>query len=175
MFRYSGGGYTVAQLMMSEVTGLAFQDFMQEAALEKAGMRQSTYENPLPQRLVAMAASGYKSNDDALPGRFHTYPEMAAAGLWTTASDLARFVIEIQKSREGRSNQVRKQATIEEMLRPEKQNYGLGFSISERDGIKQFGHDGSDAGFQAQLSATVDGRGVVVMTNSDNGGRSRPR
>jgi CubicO group peptidase (beta-lactamase class C family) len=171
MFRYSGGGYTVAQLMMIEVTSVPFQDFMQRAVLEKAGMRQSTYENPLPQRLAAVAASGYKSNGDVVPGRYHTYPEMAAAGLWTTASDLARFVIEIQKSREGRSNRILKQATIEEMLRPEKQNYGLGFEINERNGLKQFGHDGSDAGFQAQLSATVDGSGIVVMTNSENGSR----
>jgi CubicO group peptidase (beta-lactamase class C family) len=171
VFRYSGGGYTVAQLMISEVTGVPFQDFMQRAVLAKAGMRQSTYENPLPQRLAAVAASGYNSNGDALPGRYHTYPEMAAAGLWTTASDLARFVIEIQKSREGRSNQILKQATIEEMLRPEKQGYGLGFSINERNGLKRFGHNGSDAGFQAVLSATMDGRGIVVMTNSDNGER----
>jgi CubicO group peptidase (beta-lactamase class C family) len=170
-FRYSGGGYTVAQLMMTEVTGVPFTDFMQRAVLAKAGMRQSTFENPLPQRLTAVAASGYRGNGDAVPGRYHTYPEMAAAGLWTTASDLARFVTEIQKGREGRSNRMLKQSTIEEMLRPEKQNYGLGFSINDRDGLKQFSHGGTDAGFQARLSGTVDGRGLVVLTNSENGGR----
>ena len=170
-WRYSGGGYTVAQLMMTEVTGLTFPELMQRAVLAKAGMRASTFENPPPQRLTDVAASGYKGNGDAVPGRYHTYPEMAAAGLWTTASDLARFVIEIQKSREGRSNRILKQATVEEMLRPEKQNYGLGFGINERDGLKRFGHGGSDVGFQALLNATVDGRGFVVMTNSENGGR----
>jgi CubicO group peptidase (beta-lactamase class C family) len=88
-FRYSGGGYTVAQLMMTDVTGAPFPVFMQRAVLEKAGMRQSTFENPLPQRLTAVAALGYRGNGDAVPGGYHTYPEMAAAGLWTTASDLA--------------------------------------------------------------------------------------
>jgi len=171
IYRYSGGGYTVMQLMLTEVTGIPFPDFMRRAVLERAGMWQSTYENPLPQRLSAVAASGYAGNGDVLPGQYHTYPEMAAAGLWTTASDLARFVIEIQKSREGRSNQILRQATIEEMLRPEKENYGLGFSITELDGIKEFVHGGSDAGFQALLRATVDGRGIVVMTNSENGSR----
>jgi hypothetical protein len=77
----------------------------------------------------------------------------------------------MQKSREGRSNQILKQATVEEMLRPQKNNYGLGFTINERDGLKRFGHGGADEGFQALISATVDGRGFVVMTNSDNGGR----
>jgi CubicO group peptidase (beta-lactamase class C family) len=170
-FRYSGGGYTVAQLMMTDVTGVRFPDFMQRVVLAKAGMRRSTFENPLPEHLAAAAASGYKGNGEAVPGRYHTYPEMAAAGLWTTSSDLARFVIEIQKAREGRSNQILTQATIETMLRPEKQNYGLGFGIIDRDGLKRFAHSGTDAGFQAVLSGTVDGRGFVVMTNSENGSR----
>lgn len=170
-YRYSGGGYTVAQLMMAEVTGRPFAEFMRQAVLEKADMGQSTYEQPLPAGLAGVAASGYRSNGDAVPGKYHTYPEMAAAGLWTTASDLARFAIEIQKSREGRSNKILKQATVEEMLREQKQGYGLGFGLSVRNGTKEFGHGGADEGFQAVLSATVDGRGFVVMTNSDNGQR----
>lgn len=169
VFRYSGGGFTVAQLLMTEVADAPFAELMQRTVLTKAGMRQSTFENPLPERLRGAAASGYKADGSVIPGRYHTYPEMAAAGLWTTASDLARFVIEIQKAREGRSNGVLKQATVEQMLRPEKQNYGLGFGITERDGLKRFGHGGTDAGFQALLSGTFDGRGVVVLTNSENG------
>jgi CubicO group peptidase (beta-lactamase class C family) len=171
MFRYSGGGYTVAQLLMTDVTGLPFPEFMRRAVLAKVGMRQSTFENPLPQRLIGIAASGYKVNGDPVPGRYHTYPEIAAAGLWTTASDLARFVIEIQKRREGRSDRMLKQATIEQMLRPEKQNYALGFGIGKQNGVIEFSHGGTDAGFQARLSATVDGRGLEVMTNSENGAR----
>jgi CubicO group peptidase (beta-lactamase class C family) len=159
--------------------GEPFPDFMQRAVLAKVGMRQSTYENPLPQRLAAVAASGYKANGAALPGRYHTHPEMAAAGLWTTASDLARFMIEMQKARGGRSNKILKQSTVEEMLRHVKQNYGLGFNtnfgigiqFTEREGLKRFGHGGASAGFQALLCSTVDGNGFVVLTNSENGGR----
>jgi CubicO group peptidase (beta-lactamase class C family) len=170
-FRYSGGGYTVAQLMMTEVTGVPFPEFMQRSVLAKAGMRQSTFENPLPARLAGVAATGYKGNGEAIPGRYHTYPEMAAAGLWTTASDLARFAITIQKAREGRASEFLKEDTVEEMLRPEKQNYGLGFNITDRDGLKRFGHGGTDAGFQALINVTIDGRGFVVLTNSENGAR----
>ncbi len=170
-YRYSGGGYTVAQLMMEEAAGMPFAEFMRQAVLEKAGMRQSTYEQPLPARLAGVAASAYGSNGDAVVGKYHTYPEMAAAGLWTTASDLARFGIEIQLSREGRSNKILRQASVEEMLLEQKQGYGLGFGVSVRGGTKEFGHNGANAGFQALLSVTEDGRGVVVMTNSDNGQR----
>jgi CubicO group peptidase (beta-lactamase class C family) len=168
-YRYSGGGYTVAQLMMTEVVGKPFAEFMHQAVLEKAGMGHSTYKQPLPARLTSVAASGYRSNGNAVPGKYHTYPEMAAAGLWTTPSDLARFAIEIQKSREGRSNIILKQATVEEILHEEKQGYGLGFSLPVNNGTKEFGHGGANDGFQALMSATFDGQGFVVMTNSGNG------
>jgi len=139
--------------------------------LSNAGMRHSTYEQPLPAALATGAASGYRSNGDAVPGKYHTYPEMAAAGLWTTAGDLAHFVIEIQKSREGRSNRILSKAAVEEMLREQKKPYGLGFGLEEVGGSPRFGHGGADEGFQALFSSTLDGQGFVIMTNSDNGMR----
>jgi CubicO group peptidase (beta-lactamase class C family) len=170
-FRYSGGGYTIMQLAMIDVSGKSFPELMKELVLSKADMSHSTYEQPLPGGLVSMAASGYRSNGDAVPGKYHTYPEMAAAGLWTTATDLARFAIEIQKSREGRSNRILSKATVEEMLHEQKKPYGLGFSLDEVSGSPRFGHGGADEGFQALFSATNDGQGFVIMTNSDNGVR----
>jgi CubicO group peptidase (beta-lactamase class C family) len=171
IWRYSGGGYTVMQLLLTEVIGRPFPVLMRDLVLNRAGMRESTYEQPLPAKLAQTAASGYRVNGEAVAGRYHTYPEMAAAGLWTTASDLARFVIEIQKSREGRSNRVLSKGTVEEMLREQKKPYGLGFGLEEVGGTIQFGHGGADEGFQAMITSTMDGKGLVVMTNSDNGGR----
>lgn len=171
LFRYSGGGYTIMQLAMTDVTGQAFPGLMHDLVLSKAGMRDSTYEQPLPGTLASRAATGYRSNGDPVPGRYHTYPEMAAAGLWTTPTDLARFAIEIQNSREGRSNRILSQATVKEMLTEQMKPYGLGFSLSQVDGSTRFGHGGSDEGFQALFSATTDGQGFVIMTNSDNGSR----
>jgi len=171
LFRYSGGGYTIMQLAMIDVTGQAFPALMHDMVLSKAGMRHSTYAQPLPGGLVDVAATGYRANGDPVPGKYHTYPEMAAAGLWTTPTDLARFAIEIQKSREGRSNRILAKATVEEMLREQKKPYGLGFGLEQVDGSSRFGHGGADEGFQARLSATMDGQGFAIMTNSDNGSR----
>jgi CubicO group peptidase (beta-lactamase class C family) len=94
---------------------------------------------------------------------------MAAAGLWTTATDMARFAIEIQKSREGRSNRILSKATVDEMLREQMKPYGLGFGLEQVDGSSRFGHGGADEGFQALLEATTDGQGFAIMANSDNG------
>ena len=90
-WRYSGGGYTIAQLAMSDTLGQAFPDLMRTLCLAPAGMSLSTYEQPLPASRLAQAAAGYRGDGSPVPGKRHVYPEMAAAGLWTTAGDLARF------------------------------------------------------------------------------------
>jgi CubicO group peptidase (beta-lactamase class C family) len=167
LWRYSGGGYTIMQLAMTDTSGKNFPDLLKDLVLSKAGMSESTYENPLPARQSTTAATGYHADGAPVPGRYHSYPEMAAAGLWTTPSDLARFCIEMQKSREGRSNRILKTETVAEMLREQKSQWGLGFALS----ANWFAHDGADDGFQALFGCSFDGKGFVVMTNSDNGGR----
>lgn len=96
-WRYSGGGYTVMQQLVVDVAGKPFPVLLDELVLGPLGMADSTYEQPLPEDRRGAAASGHRSDGGLLPGRYHTYPEMAAAGLWTTPSDLARFLIEIHK------------------------------------------------------------------------------
>ena len=100
-YRYSGGGYTVAQLAMTDVTGETFPVLMARSVLVPLGMTRSTYQQPLPDDRLPEAAVGYRSNGKPIPGLRNTYPEMAAAGLWTTASDLARFAIGMQKMLRG--------------------------------------------------------------------------
>jgi CubicO group peptidase (beta-lactamase class C family) len=170
-YRYSGGGFTMMQLMLGDVTGKPFPALLRDLVLGKAGMDRSTYEQPLPAARASNAATAYRSDGRPVPGLYHSYPEMAAAGLWTTPSDLGRFLIEMQMSHQGRSNRVLKRATVEEMLKEQKDHYGLGFGLSETSGSKRFGHGGANAGFRAMMQATHDGKGYVAMTNSDSGDR----
>jgi CubicO group peptidase (beta-lactamase class C family) len=169
IWRYSGGGFTVLQLLMTDVTGNRFPELMDRLVLSKLGMNRSTYEQPLPEASRRFAATGYDAAGRPIAGKYHTYPEMAAAGLWTTASDLARFGIEIQKSREKRSNLVLKQQSVAEMLRPQQGAWGLGFELRPDSAAPRFLHGGADEGFRAQCIFGFDGEGAVVMTNSDNG------
>lgn len=168
-WRYSGGGYTVMQLMLSNVAGETFPQLMFETVLEPIGMTNSSYEQPLPESRYAQAATAYRGDGSKWDGDWHVYPEMAAAGLWTTPTDLAKYAIEVQRAYVG-EGRVLSQDMTRQMLQPGMNNHGLGPSISE-DG-KRFGHGGSNAGFRCQLTAFIEGgRGVVVMTNSDTGGR----
>jgi CubicO group peptidase (beta-lactamase class C family) len=168
-WRYSGGGYTIAQLAMTDVTGQPFPALLQKLVLGPLGMKESTYEQPLPAGLVAAAAAGYAADGKPVEGKRHVYPEMAAAGLWTTASDLARFAIGLQKVLGGGKGPLTK-ASAQNMVTVRRDDYALGFGIRDEGGAKYFMHGGSDEGFQAQLAASENrGYGAVVMTNSDNG------
>jgi hypothetical protein len=107
---------------------------------------------------------------EAIKGHWHTYPEMAAAGLWTTPSDLALFAIELMESVEGKSNGVLSQEMSRQMLMKQSGSYGLGVSLGSDGRITTFSHGGSNEGFTCILVAHVEtGQGAVVMTNSDNG------
>jgi CubicO group peptidase (beta-lactamase class C family) len=169
-WRYSGGGTSVSQQLVMDVTRKPFAQFMKETVLDRIGMKNSTYEQPLPNQWRERAATGHRQTGEIVKGKWHTYPEQAAAGLWTTPSDLARFAIELQKSRAGKSNKVLSKAMTENMLKRQFENWGLGISVGGSGRASTFSHGGSNEGFRCQLFAYAEtGQGAVVMTNSDNG------
>jgi CubicO group peptidase (beta-lactamase class C family) len=166
--RYSGGGVTIEQQLLIDVTEKPFPQFMRETVLDRIGMKNSTFEQPLPPALAAVAASGTHGDGTVVPGKWHVYPEMAAAGLWTTPTDLARFAIEIALSKRGQSNRVLSEATVRDMLTPQIDHVGLAFFLGEHN-PDQFGHTGGNEGFQSVLVMLAEtGQGVVIMGNSDN-------
>jgi len=166
---YSGGGVTIEQQLMLDVTGKPFPTLMRELVLDKLGMIDSSYEQPLPSARAAMTAWGAYADGKPVHGKWHIYPEMAAAGLWTTPTDLAKFAIEIALSKQGKANHVLSQKMTQEMLTPVMDENGLGFFL-EKDNPGQFGHGGADEGFQALLTMNADtGNGIAMMADSDNG------
>jgi len=167
--RYSGGGVTIEQQLMMDVTGKSFPGLMREIVLDKIGMTGSSYEQPLPPRRAALTASGTYADGKVVHGRWHIYPEMAAAGLWTTPTDLSKFAIEIALSKNGKSRRVLSQEMTRQMLTPVLEDAGLGFFL-DKDNPGHFGHNGADEGFQALLTMNAEtGKGLAIMANSDNG------
>ena len=172
-YRYSGGGYTIAQLAMTDVTGQSFPRLLEALVLKPLGMTQSTYDQPLPATLVPKAAAGYYADGKEVPGKRHVYPEMAAAGLWSTPSDLARFGIGLQNILRGKPGPISK-AMAERMTTAVRDGYGLGLAVADKDGA-YFSHDGADEGFQTLFIAhKTKGYGVAIMANSDAGFKVMP-
>lgn len=172
LMEYSGGGVTLMQQALEDARGKPFEDVLRDDVLRPLGMLNSTYQNPLPPERDRRAARAHDREGRSRGAKWHVYPEMAAAGLWTTASDLARFAIEVQKSAIGQSNKVLNRTTVMEMLTPVGVgDFAVGFNIQKLGQGWYFGHSGSDWGFQADLVAhKVHGYGFAVMTNSDRGG-----
>jgi len=170
IWRYSGGGFTVMQQLLIDVTGTPFPRFMREVVLEPIGMSSSSFEQP-PAR-AALTATGYYADRSPVRGRWHVYPEMAAAGLWTTATDLARLAIEIQQTLAGRGHGVISSAMARQYVAEQKGPSGLGIIVQGNGSTLSFSHGGRDEGFDAQLVAFAQtGQGAAIMINANDNSR----
>ncbi len=168
VYRYSGGGYTVMQLLIADVANESFESFMQSKVLDVLGMKSSTFSQSPPAALAARRASAHRPGGNRIPGKLHIYPEMAAAGLWTTPSDLARYLLYVQAAVRGETGKLLTPALAKELVTPQNSGrHGLGPSIYEPGEFARFGHGGVDEGFEANMVAYVaGGQGVVIMANS---------
>jgi CubicO group peptidase (beta-lactamase class C family) len=110
-YKYSGGGILIMQVALTDLLGKSFDEMMQNTVLGPLGMSNSTYQQPLPEAMTGHAAHAHSNEAQALDAPWHVYPEQAAAGLWTTPTDLARVAIELQRALQGTSGSVLKQAT----------------------------------------------------------------
>lgn len=168
---YSNIGYTIAQILAMDISGLSFTDFTRQTVLDPLGMRHSTFEQPLPAEKILNAAAGHSPL--GVPNRVkrYAYPRLAPAGLWATASDYSKFVIEIQKSVHGKSNRVLSPELAKAMISPHDTDiYGLGVFLRGNAEGKYFGHFGDVQGFIGGFAAhRTDGYGAVIMVNNGAG------
>ena len=171
MMRYSGGGFTIMQLLVGDITGKPFPQAMREFVLDPVGMTASTYEQPLPAAMRSRATLAYQRSGEPVQGGPHTYPEMAAAGLWTTPSDLAKVALDLEAGFEGKPSRILSAAMVKQMLTHQRDGYGLGIAVNGDGPSLRIGHGGANAGYRCQWVQYPNRRqGVIVMTNSDAGG-----
>jgi len=166
--QYSGGGTTISQMIVQDVSKMPYDEFMWENVLQPMGMNNSSYTQPPANS--KNRATGYRVDGTEVKGKYHIYPEQAAAGLWTTPTDLAAYIIETQLALHGKSQKVLSQQTTQLRLTPYIDNAAaLGVFIDTKGGQKYFGHNGQDEGFVARYYGSFDnGNGVVVMSNTDD-------
>jgi CubicO group peptidase (beta-lactamase class C family) len=168
---YSGGGMEVLQQMTEDVTGIPFRTYMEDTLLHNLGMNSSGFVQPMEGPLSENAAKGHDVDGAVLPGGWNTYPELVAAGLWTTPSDLTRLIIEVQKAAVGNQGAVLSQQTATELLTMQvNSKFGLGYGLANGNGGLIFQHSGSNVGYKSYFGGYKDrGQGVAVMINGDNG------
>lgn len=177
-YRYSNLGYGILQLLLTDTTGMSFSHFMQETVLDPLEMTSSTFEQPLPQELRARATTEHDDDARPFPGKRHHFPVRAAGGLWTTPTDLARFVLEIMSSSTGRPSRVLPEPLGREMLtaqisvpdHPIAEAESLGFDLTGRGRGLAFYQTGSTWGSTCMVWGYPEtGQGAVIMTNARGG------
>ncbi|CAI3804181.1 serine hydrolase domain-containing protein [Rheinheimera sp. MM224] len=167
---YSGGGYTIIQLMMMEASKQDFPQLLQDIVFTPLDMQHSRFAARLPQQERNNAAAGHNGSGAAITGLWHQNPELAAAGMWSTPSDLAKIIIEVQKSDAGTSDKILSSPMTKTMLTRGLGETGLGFFVEQQPDRTSFSHSGGNEGFRTLLFGyTKTGQGAVVLTNSDNG------
>lgn len=173
--RYSGGGTTILQLLLSEVMGRPFPEILEERVLQPIGMADSRYDQPIVSERAARAARAHLGTGVAGTVPWHVYPELAAAGLWTTPTDLARFATSAQRALRGDAVGAITPKIAQLMTTPAGVgSFALGFQTQDRGNdalgpVWYFGHSGGNWGFRSNLLAHRDrGYGYAVMTNGSS-------
>ena len=170
-YEYSGGAVMIQQLALMDAVGKPFDELAREWVLDPIGMSSSTFEQPLSEERALRAARAHGPTGARMGDAWHVYPEQAAAGLWTTSRDLAKFAIEVQLAVAGKSTRVLSQAMAREMITPVGVGpFAVGFEMSKDGEGWYFSHGGGNWGFQCYLVAHVaKGYGAAIMLNGGNG------
>lgn len=167
---YSGLGYTLLQLALEDHLDRPFESILQDTVLRPLGLGDSSFDQILSDADAARAARGHVGIGVAVDGGWRAYPESAAAGLWTTPTDLAKLVVDVANSKRDGSGRLLSRDMARQMLSPHRDEMGLGFVVRDGDAHGHFAHSGGNAGYFAHFEMLVDsGQGVVIMTNSDAG------
>ncbi|WP_425422809.1 serine hydrolase domain-containing protein [Phaeodactylibacter xiamenensis] len=167
---YSGGGYTLAELALQDIYGATFSEIMKKWILRPANMENSEFTQPLPASDSNRVAKGHTHSAEALEGGWRNHPEQAAAGLWSNAVDLARFMTEIYDAYQGNPS-IFSQSDIESIIRDERDGHVYGFIVNRTENDLALTHYGGNAGYRTAMTISLTtGNGLVYLINSDNGG-----
>jgi len=167
--RYSGGGILITQQMLTDLTKQPYEQYMYEHVLRPLGMTNSSYNQPPAASQRRNLATGYKSNGNEVPGKYFVYPEKAAAGLWTTPTDICKYIVEMQQAYQGKSSKVLNQEMVKLHVTPYKYDVAMGTFIQNRNGEKYFNHTASNEGFTGLfIGGLTNGKGAAIFVNSDD-------
>ncbi len=170
-YAYSGGGYEIVQALIEDTTGRPFAEAMQDLLFRPLGMSDSVFVQPPPHALLGRIAAGHLANGAELPGGWRVMPELAAGGLWSTPTDLAKLLIVITRAYRGEDNWLLDRAMARTMLSPQNGGpYGLGAALAGSGSGLVAMKRGQNVGYQGYMLVFPEtGQGMVVMTASDNG------
>jgi CubicO group peptidase (beta-lactamase class C family) len=163
--KYSNPGYSIIQKLLMDVTRQEFDQVIDQLVLKPTGMENSSFKQPIPNNLMQRKAIGYTSDLEPYPYRL--FPYQAAGGIWTTPTDLSKFMIALLNDYHEGTNTLVSKETMQSIFKKYIDRYVFSFWNWGEDVV--FMHYGSNQGFNCIMYGSVlKKQGIVVMTNSDN-------
>jgi CubicO group peptidase (beta-lactamase class C family) len=169
-WNYSNEGYMILQKIIEDISGETFENYMQRVLFQPLGMSNSTFKKYRLRDSIPYLVSGHIKKGKLIKGSWPLVVESAVGGLWSTTTDISRYIIEIQSIFAGEKKGVLSRGLVEEMLKPHLNSWGLGtYTRLEADGMQYFGHTGSNFGYRLMFDASYDLRqgGFVLFFNSE--------
>jgi len=172
-WKYSGGGFTILQLIIEEVTGQKFEDYMQAQILNPLGMTSSSYT--IDAKILKASSLEYNEFGEVID--FELFTAQAAAGLHTTIEDFTKFALAslYKKPNNNEYQQILSVANLQDMMEPAAASdgiYGLGYQIDPIPGTSMtfVGHGGANSGWHAYFRINpVTNDGFIMITNGGAG------
>ncbi|SCL70738.1 non-ribosomal peptide synthetase [Micromonospora peucetia] len=166
--------FVVVQQLMEDATATPFAALMAELVFEPLGMTGSSFDQGFPETSGRPVAVGHDERGESLPGGWEVRADPAAAGLWTTATDLAQLTREIHTAYQGRSALLNQELAVAQLTAGPGGTFGLGCMVDRIEGPAgarvEFTHRGRTTGYRALTAGRVpDGSGLVLLTNGDAG------
>ena len=177
-FRYAGGGTTVMQLLLTEITAKTFAELMHESVLSPLGMAASTYEQPLPEN--RHATRGQRTRRPR-PRDRRPLARVSRAGRRGIVDHTLRSGPLCDRGPAGARGQEPEDSLARRWStrcsrRRATARWGWGPMLEGAGDTRRFEHGGANAGYRCELVAYVSrGQGAVVMTNCGSGDRLVPR
>ncbi len=170
-YKYSGGGYTLAQLIATDVAGSNFPNVAKEKLFKPLGMNRSSFANPLPETVTNVAKAHNRNGEPAaLPRGYEAMPEMAASGLWTSANELGSMVAALIESYRSKDGFLPNNIAVDMMTKVSPSEHGLGPRLHGRADNRYFHHGGANNSYRAWIEGHLaTGDGLVVLTNGTRG------
>jgi CubicO group peptidase (beta-lactamase class C family) len=168
-WRYSGGGYCIIGQLLSDVLGMPFPALMDQLVLSPLGMERSVFCEAPPAAWSAQVARGHDATGAPIADGWRIHPELAAGGLWSTPSDLAKVILAMQQAYQQGSS-ILSQVIARRMLEVQMSNWALGWAIDGTEQMARFAHGGGKVGFRCSIVGYChDRHGAVIMTNGERG------
>lgn len=163
---YSNTGYSLLAEIVQRITGKSFREYMEETIFKPLGMTNSHFHDESHEIIKNKANPYMLAENDVLMRALLNHEIVGNTGLFTSAGDLAKWIMNFMQPKIGGPNLLIKMTRTFVLNNGEKSDYGFGIGVTQHWGLRVLLHSGHDSGYRCYLSYFPEQTfGIAVLTN----------